>query len=108
MSQPDASVAWGPGGRPPGGRGKRRLLLARRGRLVRERRESLPLSQKVDPSGTPTESAHPARFSPDDKFSRERITCKKRFGERPPRRWMFPAAACACHLRSPIVERGHN
>ncbi len=24
-------------------------------------------------------SAHPARFSPDDKFSRERIVCKKRF-----------------------------
>jgi len=24
-----------------------------------------------------------ARFSPDDKFSRERITCKKRFGIHP-------------------------
>lgn len=36
--------------------------------------------QKVAPDGTPTESAHPARFSPDDKFSRERTTCKKRFG----------------------------
>lgn len=35
--------------------------------------------QKVAPDGTPTESAHPARFSPDDKFSRERVTCKKRF-----------------------------
>jgi H/ACA ribonucleoprotein complex subunit 3 len=38
------------------------------------------LSQKVAPDGSPTKSAHPARFSPDDKFSRERITCKKRFG----------------------------
>ncbi|PNH06007.1 H/ACA ribonucleoprotein complex subunit 3 [Tetrabaena socialis] len=36
--------------------------------------------QKLAPDGTPTKSAHPARFSPDDKFSRERITCKKRFG----------------------------
>ncbi|KXZ50777.1 hypothetical protein GPECTOR_15g462 [Gonium pectorale] len=36
--------------------------------------------KKVAPDGTPTKSAHPARFSPDDKFSRERITCKKRFG----------------------------
>lgn len=36
--------------------------------------------QKQDPNGTPTRSAHPARFSPDDKFSKERITCKKRFG----------------------------
>ena len=35
--------------------------------------------KKEDPSGAPTNSAHPARFSPDDKFSKERITCKKRF-----------------------------
>lgn len=27
-----------------------------------------------------TLSAHPARFSPDDKFSRHRVTIKKRFG----------------------------
>ncbi|MBN3311176.1 NOP10 protein, partial [Amia calva] len=37
-------------------------------------------SQKLDPSGQPTSSAHPARFSPDDKFSRHRVTVKKRFG----------------------------
>lgn len=37
------------------------------------------VSQKADPNGTPTVSAHPARFSPDDKFSKERIACKKRF-----------------------------
>jgi H/ACA ribonucleoprotein complex subunit 3 len=35
--------------------------------------------QKEDKAGTPTGSAHPARFSPDDKFSRERIMGKKRF-----------------------------
>lgn len=43
---------------------------------------------KTAPDGTPTQSAHPARFSPDDKFSRERIVLKKRFGllptQRPP------------------------
>ena len=37
-------------------------------------------AQKVGPDGTPTKSAHPARFSPDDKFSRERTTTKRRFG----------------------------
>ncbi|XP_039519787.1 H/ACA ribonucleoprotein complex subunit 3 [Pimephales promelas] len=36
--------------------------------------------KKQDPSGQPTSSAHPARFSPDDKFSRHRVTIKKRFG----------------------------
>ncbi|KAG9330358.1 hypothetical protein JZ751_025645 [Albula glossodonta] len=36
--------------------------------------------QKVDPSGQATSSAHPARFSPDDKFSRHRVTVKRRFG----------------------------
>lgn len=40
----------------------------------------LSLMQKTAPDGTATQSAHPARFSPDDKFSRERLTCKKRFG----------------------------
>ncbi|KAI8815279.1 Nop10 family nucleolar RNA-binding protein [Cladochytrium replicatum] len=36
--------------------------------------------KKVAPSGEVTKSAHPARFSPDDKFSRHRVTLKKRFG----------------------------
>ncbi|XP_022912117.1 H/ACA ribonucleoprotein complex subunit 3 [Onthophagus taurus] len=36
--------------------------------------------QKKDPSGNPTFSAHPARFSPEDKYSRQRITIKQRFG----------------------------
>ncbi|KAI9280058.1 H/ACA ribonucleoprotein complex subunit 3 [Sporodiniella umbellata] len=35
--------------------------------------------KKVDPNGLPTKSAHPARFSPDDKYSRHRITIKKRY-----------------------------
>ena len=30
--------------------------------------------------GSYTLNAHPARFSPDDKFSKERIECKERFG----------------------------
>lgn len=30
-------------------------------------------------SGEITKSAHPARFSPDDKYSRQRVTLKKRF-----------------------------
>ncbi|XP_050970327.1 H/ACA ribonucleoprotein complex subunit 3 [Labeo rohita] len=36
--------------------------------------------KREDPKGQPTSSAHPARFSPEDKFSRHRITIKKRFG----------------------------
>jgi len=36
--------------------------------------------KKENPEGKTTESAHPARFSPDDKFSRHRVACKKRFG----------------------------
>lgn len=31
-------------------------------------------------NGEVTKSAHPARFSPDDKWSRQRVTLKKRFG----------------------------
>jgi len=34
----------------------------------------------LDPSGKPTHTAHPAKFSPEDKYSRQRITIKKRFG----------------------------
>ena len=30
--------------------------------------------------GQVTKSAHPARFSPDDKWSRQRVTLKKRYG----------------------------
>ncbi|KAI9877377.1 MAG: snoRNP complex protein [Pleopsidium flavum] len=50
------------------------------------------LMYKLDPSGKRmytlkkvqngevTKSAHPARFSPDDKYSRHRVTLKKRYG----------------------------
>jgi H/ACA ribonucleoprotein complex subunit 3 len=31
-------------------------------------------------NGLHTFNAHPARFSPDDKFSKERMLCKERFG----------------------------
>eukprot|EP00954_Amorphochlora_amoebiformis_P019647 1333945-Amorphochlora_amoeboformis.AAC.1 len=34
---------------------------------------------KKSVNGKATKSAHPARFSPDDKFSQQRIICKKRF-----------------------------
>lgn len=40
----------------------------------------LPHTRQKNVDGTPTASAHPARFSPDDKFSRERVECKRRFG----------------------------
>ncbi|KAH9854363.1 Nop10p-domain-containing protein [Lenzites betulinus] len=36
--------------------------------------------KKITDSGKITRSAHPARFSPDDKFSRHRVTIKKRYG----------------------------
>jgi len=35
--------------------------------------------KEESPSGACTQSAHPAKFSPDDPFSQERILCKKRF-----------------------------
>ena len=47
--------------------------------------------KKEDANGVPTISAHPARFSPDDKFSKERVTCKKRFNllptQQPPKEY---------------------
>ncbi|EGW33899.1 H/ACA ribonucleoprotein complex subunit 3 [Spathaspora passalidarum NRRL Y-27907] len=36
--------------------------------------------KKITEDGEITKSAHPARFSPDDKYSRQRVTLKKRFG----------------------------
>lgn len=35
--------------------------------------------KKQKSEGEATLSAHPARFSPDDKFSQQRVTLKKRF-----------------------------
>ncbi|KAG8943070.1 snoRNP complex protein [Tulasnella sp. 424] len=39
--------------------------------------------KKVTAQGQITKSAHPARFSPDDKYARQRVTVKKRFGVLP-------------------------
>ncbi|KAG9042325.1 snoRNP complex protein [Tulasnella sp. UAMH 9824] len=39
--------------------------------------------KKVTVQGQITKSAHPARFSPDDKYARQRVTVKKRFGVLP-------------------------
>ncbi|TIA84882.1 hypothetical protein E3P99_04115 [Wallemia hederae] len=36
--------------------------------------------KKQTATGKITKSAHPARFSPDDKFSRHRVTIKRRYG----------------------------
>ncbi|KAI7830914.1 nucleolar RNA-binding protein [Kickxella alabastrina] len=36
--------------------------------------------KKATTTGEITKSAHPARFSPDDKYSRQRVTLKRRFG----------------------------
>lgn len=36
--------------------------------------------KKQTEDGKPTFSAHPARFSPEDKYSRYRLIIKKRFG----------------------------
>ncbi|KAF5332808.1 hypothetical protein D9611_005255 [Ephemerocybe angulata] len=36
--------------------------------------------KKTTDDGKIAKSAHPARFSPDDKFSRHRVTIKKRYG----------------------------
>ncbi|XP_044743469.1 H/ACA ribonucleoprotein complex subunit 3 [Chrysoperla carnea] len=46
---------------------------------LNEKGERIYTLQKTDPNGKPTISAHPARFSPEDKYSRQRITIKKRF-----------------------------
>lgn len=45
-----------------------------------ERGERVYTLKKLSPAGTPTFSAHPARFSPDDRFSRHRLVLKRRFG----------------------------
>ncbi|KAL7560219.1 hypothetical protein ACA910_020790 [Epithemia clementina (nom. ined.)] len=37
------------------------------------------LKKESPKDGKVTESAHPARFSPDDKYSAQRVACKKRF-----------------------------
>lgn len=41
--------------------------------------------KKVTEEGEITKSAHPARFSPDDQYSRQRVTLKKRYNLIPTR-----------------------
>ncbi|XP_056407906.1 H/ACA ribonucleoprotein complex subunit 3-like [Hyla sarda] len=47
---------------------------------LNEQGERVYTMKKVSPSGQPTSSAHPARFSPDDKYSQHLVSIKKRFG----------------------------
>ncbi|XP_034231822.1 H/ACA ribonucleoprotein complex subunit 3 [Thrips palmi] len=47
---------------------------------LNEKNERVYTFKSTDPNGKPTLSAHPARFSPEDKYSRQRITIKRRFG----------------------------
>jgi H/ACA ribonucleoprotein complex subunit 3 len=44
---------------------------------------ALPDPQKTAPDGTPTQSAHPAPFTPDDKLSRAPVTSHKRVKQLP-------------------------
>jgi H/ACA ribonucleoprotein complex subunit 3 len=45
--------------------------------------------KKITESGEITKSAHPARFSPDDKYSRQRVTLKKRYNLLPTQQGKF-------------------
>ncbi|CAA2959896.1 H ACA ribonucleo complex subunit 3 [Olea europaea subsp. europaea] len=47
---------------------------------INENGDKVYTTKKESPLGLATESAHPARFSPDDKYSRQRVLLKKRFG----------------------------
>lgn len=47
---------------------------------LNEKGERVYTLKKIDPNGKPTMSAHPARFSPEDKYSKERIILKRRYG----------------------------
>lgn len=51
-----------------------------------ERGQRVYTLKKLSPAGLPTSSAHPARFSPDDRFSRHRLALKRRFGVLPTQR----------------------
>ena len=57
-------------------------------RCSRDKQHGYTLQKSCPTCHEPTVTAHPARFSPDDRFSRERITAKKRLGllltQRPP------------------------
>ena len=46
---------------------------------LNEKQERVYTLDKVDPQGKPTLSAHPARFSPEDKYSKQRIVNGKMY-----------------------------
>ncbi|KAI3829768.1 hypothetical protein L1987_03896 [Smallanthus sonchifolius] len=58
---------------------------------INENGDKVYTTKKESPLGLATQSAHPARFSPDDKFSRQRVLLKKRFGllptQKPPKKY---------------------
>ncbi|OAY32653.1 H/ACA ribonucleoprotein complex subunit 3-like protein [Manihot esculenta] len=58
---------------------------------INENGDKVYTTKKESPLGLATQSAHPARFSPDDKFSRQRVLLKKRFGllptQQPPQKY---------------------
>ncbi|KAI4301081.1 hypothetical protein L6164_034397 [Bauhinia variegata] len=58
---------------------------------INENGDKVYTTKKESPLGLATESAHPARFSPDDKYSRQRVLLKKRFGllptQQPPQKY---------------------
>ncbi|XP_078148319.1 nucleolar RNA-binding Nop10p family protein [Carex rostrata] len=47
---------------------------------INENGDKVYTTKKESPLGAATESAHPARFSPDDPYSRQRVLLKRRFG----------------------------
>ncbi len=57
-----------------------RYYLNKEGKRIYSLQVNKKLLQFKNEKGEFTLSAHPARFSPDDKFSHERILCKKRYG----------------------------
>ncbi|KAK4802213.1 hypothetical protein SAY86_000416 [Trapa natans] len=58
---------------------------------INENGDKVYTTKKESPIGLATQSAHPARFSPDDKYSRQRVLLKKRFGllptQQPPQKY---------------------
>ncbi|KAH7691532.1 H/ACA ribonucleoprotein complex subunit 3 protein [Dioscorea alata] len=58
---------------------------------INENGDKVYTTKKESPLGLATQSAHPARFSPDDKYSRQRVLLKKRFGllptQQPPQKY---------------------
>ncbi|KAG8231892.1 hypothetical protein J437_LFUL011725 [Ladona fulva] len=47
--------------------------------FVNESGDRVYTLKKLDREGKPTMSAHPARFSPEDKYSKHRVAVKRRF-----------------------------